>query len=1580
MRVRLHGGWAGRRRVLVWLTLLTAALLAAVTAPTRATAAPTPTEPAASASALGSLGEVSPVAPLVRVRAHMRKRARKGVSLTASTTEAHWACPEEPCEAIVDPEPLVVTVNGRRRFKLPDGPLLEGSGEKGGFDPQDLQSAYKIPTAGGEGQTVALVDAYGYSTAEEDLAKYRERYGLPPCTKADGCFEKVNQKGEEANYPPNHEGWETESALDIEMASAACPHCKIMLAEAKSASGPDLRETVNTAARLGATEISNSYGSSEQNCGNECAEELSAYDHPGILITASAGDNGFDNGQKGSESPNIPAGFPAVVSVGGTALHHAANARGWSEEVWSGGGSGCTALWAKPVWQSDPGCANRMEDDVAAVAACETPLSTYSHGHGGWEDVCGTSASSPLVAGIEAHASEYARSLPGADAFYQDPEAFFDVTAGSNGTCTPPAAHAYWCHAEPGYDGPTGVGTPDGPMQLSSAPAPVVLTAPASDVAGGAATLNGAVGAQGLEASYHFEYGTTTAYGTSVPVPDASAGSSRTPVQVSQSIGGLEPETVYHYRLVASNVNGTSYGSDGEFVTAPPTVSSVSPSFGATDGGTAVTVTGTNFEGVLTVRFGTRETQSFTVNSPTSITAVSPQGAGTADVVVTTSAGSSETSAADHYVYDTVGPVLSWGYGKLLGDGSRAQSDVPVEVSELPEAVGLAAGGTQSLAQMPGGTVMAWGEGKLGSIGNGSDLDSEVPIEVCAPAAKPQTSNEPCPSGPYLEEVTAVAAGGFASVALLKDGTVVDWGGNGRGQLGADSEADESDVPVPVCAAKELPCKPENYLRNVVAVSAGERYSLALLKNGTVMAWGENAQGELGTGKTKGLETCIDKTIACSRVPVPVAHLEGVSAIAAGGYDALALLESGEVVAWGADEEGQLGDGASEQKDSPTPVCAAGELAPCSHLLDNVHAVTAGAYTGAAVLDDGTVVDWGSNFNGGLGDGSLAGPETCGTETESCSRSPVKVSGLSEVSAIAVGVEDTAALALTRAGAVMTWGGNQFGQLGDGAAKASAVPVQVCPAFATAPCPDGPFLSGEVLAIAAGGFHDLIGMSTSQTAITSVDPAAGPGAGGTRVTITGKGLSEVSAVHFGASSAREFEVVSDSELVAVSPPGSGVVNITVTTPAGGSHVGIANEFSYETSTVTSITPASGSSGGGTAVTIQGTKLSPASSVRFGAAPATEYEVVSPEEIRAVSPPGTGVVDVTVTTPEGTSPPTQGDHFLYQGAPAVQSEPAGAIHLSSAVLNATVDPEGGEVTDCHFEYGTSTAYGTSVPCSTAPGSGSSPVPVSVLITGLEAAVTYHFRIVATNAEGTGYGDDGSFTTPVSEPPEVGRCVKLLPPTGAYKTSSCTTASAGGNTGKYEWHPGPGSHRGFSASAGASTFALAGNGFALDALKCSASHITGTYTGAQSASLSLLLSGCFTELGNDRPECHSEGAAEGQVATNLRARLGIISTAKSKPSLGWALEPQPGGELAQFTCGGEALAIGGAVIGTVSPVDKMGSSLALAFAASKTHAQSPESFAGGGKQVPLLIIGKEQYPLILTTSATLAGEEQLELKGA
>ncbi|MGO9763859.1 MAG: IPT/TIG domain-containing protein [Solirubrobacteraceae bacterium] len=442
---------------------------------------------AASASAAG--------AHAVHGKLHLRKRA---LGAGAPAARPRWVCPKGACEAIVAPRPVRVGDG----FALPQSrTLLQGGGELGGLDPEDLRSAYSIPATGGTGQTVALIDAFGYPQAESDIARYRERYGLPACTTLNGCFEKVNEKGEQANYPEEEAEWDGEAALDEDMVSAACPGCHILLVEGSTEAPADLGESVNTAARLGATEISNSYGYPEQDeefCGTTgCSQFNADYAHPGVMIFASAGDSGFEDTYDGlGLQTNFPASSPNVVAVGGTALlKDRKAARGWREEVWNeprifaATGGGCSRFESKPAWQADAGCAGRTDNDVAADAAVKTGVSVRLDGE--WQVYGGTSVASPLLAGIEAHASSSERSL-GADAFYAAPGSLYDVTEGfswdpfnGGSECAP---NEYLCNAEVGYDGPTGLGTPDGVLGVLAAPT-VTKVAPKSGPATGGTTV-----------------------------------------------------------------------------------------------------------------------------------------------------------------------------------------------------------------------------------------------------------------------------------------------------------------------------------------------------------------------------------------------------------------------------------------------------------------------------------------------------------------------------------------------------------------------------------------------------------------------------------------------------------------------------------------------------------------------------------------------------------------------------------------------------------------------------------------------------------------------------------------------------------------------------------------------------------------------------------------------------------------------------------------------------------------------------------------------------------------------------------
>ncbi|HXV01785.1 MAG TPA: S53 family peptidase [Caulobacteraceae bacterium] len=310
-----------------------------------------------------------------------------------------------------------------------------------GFSPSQLKAAYKIG-ATSKTDKVAIVDAYGYPTAESDLAVYRAQYGLPPCTTANGCFKKINQSGG-TSYPRTNTGWDQEQALDLDMVSAMCPTCKILLVEATTNSDVNLGTAVNEAAALRAHVISNSYGGGES--GTQSYEAY--YDHPGVAITVSTGDSGY--------GAQFPATSPHVTAVGGTSLTWNGTTR--TETAWSGGGSGCSTIYAKPTWQTDTGCRKRMEADVSAVADPNTGVAVYGPGHGGksaWLVFGGTSVAAPLIGGLYGALDT---TVTYDQNPYQNTSHLNDVTSGSNGSCST----AYFCHAGKGYDGPTGLGTPN---------------------------------------------------------------------------------------------------------------------------------------------------------------------------------------------------------------------------------------------------------------------------------------------------------------------------------------------------------------------------------------------------------------------------------------------------------------------------------------------------------------------------------------------------------------------------------------------------------------------------------------------------------------------------------------------------------------------------------------------------------------------------------------------------------------------------------------------------------------------------------------------------------------------------------------------------------------------------------------------------------------------------------------------------------------------------------------------------------------------------------------------------------------
>ncbi len=344
-------------------------------------------------------------------------------------------------------------------------PLAAGSPPSTAITPAKFHMGYNLPATAPGTPTVAIVDAYDDPNAESDLQTFDGMYGLPSCTSANGCFKKINETGG-TRYPSANSGWALEISLDVQTVHSICQNCNILLVEANSANDGDLGQAENEAAGWpGVVAVSNSWGGGEFS--GENSLDSSYFTHPGLAITVSSGDAGY--------GVEWPAASPTVTAVGGTTLNLNSSGSYVSESAWSGGGSGCSSVEAKPGWQTDSSsCSHRTVVDVAADADPNTGAAVYDsiayQGSAGWFQVGGTSLASPLIASTYALAGANgsnvnAGSIPYAHA---GSSGLHDVTSGSNGSCSP----APLCTAGSGYDGPTGVGTPNGTSAFSAGPPP----------------------------------------------------------------------------------------------------------------------------------------------------------------------------------------------------------------------------------------------------------------------------------------------------------------------------------------------------------------------------------------------------------------------------------------------------------------------------------------------------------------------------------------------------------------------------------------------------------------------------------------------------------------------------------------------------------------------------------------------------------------------------------------------------------------------------------------------------------------------------------------------------------------------------------------------------------------------------------------------------------------------------------------------------------------------------------------------------------------------------------------------------
>lgn len=343
-------------------------------------------------------------------------------------------------------------------------PFCSPSSGSCGWRPVDLQTRYNLtPSLGkGSGTVVALIELGDLPNAQSDLATYRSTFGLGTAT-----FSKYNEQGKQSNYPESCEDfeWCIETDLDIEMVSASCPLCTIYLIEGGNCGGVvcGLENAEATAVKLGAKILSNSWGCSSFNYGENCGDPNfpNYFNTPGVAYLASSGDSGY---------PEIewPAALANVLAVGGTQL--ALSGSTYSESAWDGAGAGCATTTPKPKWQHDPDCTGKTISDISAEAGCSPGVAEYIGTYGGWLGICGTSVAAPLTAGIVGLVNNPGHFLHGGKSFWDLSKKkrhadLHGIHSGSDGNCGDYLCEAGLKKKHGGYkdySGPTGWGSPNG--------------------------------------------------------------------------------------------------------------------------------------------------------------------------------------------------------------------------------------------------------------------------------------------------------------------------------------------------------------------------------------------------------------------------------------------------------------------------------------------------------------------------------------------------------------------------------------------------------------------------------------------------------------------------------------------------------------------------------------------------------------------------------------------------------------------------------------------------------------------------------------------------------------------------------------------------------------------------------------------------------------------------------------------------------------------------------------------------------------------------------------------------------------
>jgi len=945
-------------------------------------------------------------------------------------------------------------------------PAVSTLGDDGAYSPSYLQSAYDVASAsrtnaGGAGQIVAIVDAYGDPTIVSDLAYYRSFFKLSPCpvgvvgaANPSCALQVANESGAASPLPPPNTSWGLEESIDADMVSAICPKCQILLIETSSAAISDLGAGVNTAVGLGATVVSNSYGSTEYP--SEVADTNAYFDHPGVAIVAASGGAGY--------GVQFPAASPDVVAVGGTSLVQRgdAGARDGTSTVWSDTGAGCSAYEPKPSWQVDTGCANRSDNDVAAVADPTTGVWVYdTTGFSGLVVAGGTSVATPIIGSLYALAGPFQRASDAAQSLYVNHDELTSVVIGSDGPCA-----TYLCdaaHAQGNYNGPTGLGTPT--VLPNSAGAFVMTSDAAVTTTPDRPTLTTAdASPTSVALSWTPPTGSSVApSGYEVLEGDNGAAPAPPPINTS-------PVTTNRY-VVENLTYGERYSFSVEAIgaggTSPP--SNTLSVFTSTVAGMAsapldvVASPGQNLAVITWSRpasSGATPITSFDVTdhanaSCVDVVANGPVNSCTADglnagesyvfyVAANNNAGASPWSSASVAVTlgGVPGPPVD--VTAVSGDQSATVSWDPPLAQGGSAIVGYRASDASGHVCSVAVTASAQDSCVIDGLTNGDSYQFVVTSTNSA-----GTSAGSALSAPVLiatnTPALSVSAGENFACALFRGGTVRCWGDNNYGQLGNGTF---------VSSATQVQV---HDVAGATQVSSGINSACAVIAHGAVKCWGANTFSQLGDDSTNDAPT-----------PVSVRGLTGVRVLTSGFQFRCALLRGGAVKCWGYNDNGQLGNGTYVTE--RTPVVVRGLTGATTIVVDEDHA--------CAIVANGVVKCWGANEYGQLGDRSRA-----------VSRVPVTVRGLRGVTAIGVGFSNTCALLRDRT--VACWGYNGDGELGDTTTVNEIVPTLVAGVTNVVKLADGNFNSCAEM---VNGSVKCWGFDSSTTLSDNATSTAAPSA------------------------------------------------------------------------------------------------------------------------------------------------------------------------------------------------------------------------------------------------------------------------------------------------------------------------------------------------------------------------------------------------------------------------------------------------------------------------------------------------------